>query len=230
MMFFPGNSPPEFFIVLPPARIKAAVADHFVMLFRNIADQTLDKFHNWDSFFHIFAIFMMVIMESDKITVIAVNMRNGDDRAANIFDGCFRVTGVGFGIDVEAIFMFLVTASLYSFKGGAESGLHFIEKYSTESVAEKSIVEMNYPAPETVVAVAAFRNEAVDVGVPFHVPAEGMEHHDKAGNEVQSFILFKKQPGNNTVHGMIEAVQKRTDMEVGQKRLWQWKGTNLSLP
>ena len=57
-----------------------------------------------------------------------------------------------------------------------------------------------------------------------------MGHHEKAGKEEKSFIVFKKQPGNNTVHGMIEAVQKRTDMEVGQKRLWQWKGTNLSLP
>lgn len=89
-------------------------------------------------------------------------MRSVDNRvskiAANIFDGCFRVIGVGFGIDIEAIFILPVTAGFYFFKGGTEFGLHFIEKCRTESVAEKSIVEMNCPAPETVVAIATFRN------------------------------------------------------------------------
>lgn len=52
--------------------------------------------------------------------------------------------------------------------------LHFIKKGSTKSVTEISIIEMTYAAPETIVAVAAFGNEAVDVRVPFQIPAKGM--------------------------------------------------------
>ena len=63
----------EFFVDLPVPGINTAVADHFIMLFRDMADQTLDKFHNRNGFFHIFVILMTVVMKCDKIAVIAVN-------------------------------------------------------------------------------------------------------------------------------------------------------------
>ena len=72
---------------------------------------------------------------------------------------------------------------------------------------------MFYMTPESVIAETAFGNETVDMGVPFQVPAEGMEDHDKAGDEIQRFILFKKHTGNNAVDRMEETVQKRTIME-----------------
>lgn len=196
-MFFPGNSPPEFFIVLAVAGIKAAIADHFVMLFRDMPDQTLDELHDRDGFLDIFVVLMAVVMESDKVTVVFVNTRGGDDWpaeiAAYIFDDCFGVTGIGHGINVEAILMLPVTACLYFFKRGSDHSFHFIEKSGTESVAEESIVEIFYITPETVIAVTAFGNETMDVRVPLEVPAEGMEDHDKAGSEVHGFILLKKQ-------------------------------------
>ena len=89
--------------------------------------------------------------------------------------------------------MLLVAESLNLFKRWSELSLHFIKKGSTESIAEISIVEMIYAAPETVIAVTTFGNETVDVRVPFEVPAEGMEDHDKAWREVHGFILLKKQ-------------------------------------
>ena len=49
------------------------------------------------------------------------------------------------------------------FKRRIDQGLHFIEKSSAESVTEVSIVEMLNVTPEAVVAVAAFRNKAVDI-------------------------------------------------------------------
>ena len=106
--------------------------------------------------------------------------------------------------------MLLVAEGLYLFKRWSELSLHFIKKGSAESVTEISIIEMTYAAPETIVAVAAFGNEAVDVRVPFQIPAKGMEDHDKAWSEVQGFILFRKHPGNDAVYGMKETVQKRT--------------------
>ena len=197
MMFFAGNSPPEFLIILAVPRIKAAVADHFIMLFRDMPDQTLYELHDRDGFLDIFVILMPVVMESDKITIVVVNPGGGDDRpseiAAHIFDDCFWVTGIGFGINVEAIFVIAVAEGLNFFKRGSDLSLQFIEKRGTESVAEESIVEIFYITPETVIAVTAFGNETVDVRVPLEVPAEGMEDHNKAGSEVHGFILLKKQ-------------------------------------
>ena len=37
-----------------------------------------------------------------------------------------------------------------------------------------------------------------------------MKDHDKARSEIQGFILFKKQAGNNAVYGMEETVKERT--------------------
>lgn len=196
-MFFAGNSPPEFLIVLTVARIKAAIADHFIMLFRDMLDQTPDELHDRDGFLDIFVILMPVVMERDKVTIVVVNPGGGDDRpseiAAHIFDDCFGVTGIGFGINVEAVFLFLVAEGLYFFKRGSDLSLHFIEKRGTESVTEERIIKIFYITPETVIAVTAFGNETVDVRVPFEVPAEGMEDHDKAWSEVHGFILLKKQ-------------------------------------
>ena len=45
--------------------------------------------------------------------------------------------------------------------------LHFIEESGTESVAEESIIKMFNITPEAVITIAAFRNETVDVRVPF---------------------------------------------------------------
>ena len=53
------------------------------------------------------------------------------------------------------------------FKGRADFCLHLIKQGGTESVAEISVVEMTDIAPETVIAVPAFRNETMDMGIPF---------------------------------------------------------------
>lgn len=89
----------EFFVDLPVPGINTAVADHFIMLFRDMADQTLDKFHNRNGFFHIFVILMTVVMKCDKIAVIAVNAGSGDDGttkiAADVFQDGRGITFIG---------------------------------------------------------------------------------------------------------------------------------------
>ena len=111
----------EFFVDLPVPGINTAVADHFIMLFRYMADQTLDKFHHRNGFFHIFVILMTVVMEFDKIAVIAVNAGSGDDGATKIAADVFQdggwITFIWFCIDIEAVFVFFVTARLLLFKG-----------------------------------------------------------------------------------------------------------------
>lgn len=111
----------EFFVNPPVSGIDATITNHFVMLFRDMLDKTLYKFHNGDSFLHVFAIPMAVVMESNKITVIVANTGSGDYRSSEIapdilHDG-FGVTFIGFGINVKAVFVFPVATGFYLFKG-----------------------------------------------------------------------------------------------------------------
>ena len=112
--------------------------------------------------------------------------------------------------------MLPVTVGFNLFKGCPDPGFHFVKQGSAESIAEIGIVEVIDAAPETVIAVAAFRNQAVDMWVPFQIPAKGVKDHDETGGKIHGLILLKKQMGNNTVYSMKEAVKERT---VTQKKL-----------
>lgn len=111
----------------------------------------------------------------------------------DVFYGGIWVTFVRFCIDVEAFLMFPVTAGLHLFEGRTDFFFHFIQKGSAESIAEVGIVEIIDIAPDTIIAVTAFRNEAVDMGGPFQIPAKGVEDHDETGSKVHGFILLKEQ-------------------------------------
>ena len=136
----------SFFVDLPVPGVNAAITDHLKMFFRDMADQTLYKFHDQAGFFYILIIFMAIVMEGNEVTIIVVNAGSRDHRtdriAFDILDSSFRVTVIGFGIDIEAVFVFPVTACLHLFKRRGDLSFQFIQEYSTESVAQISIVEM----------------------------------------------------------------------------------------
>ena len=68
-------------------------------------------------------------------------------------------------------------------------------------------------APEAIITVTALGNEAVDMRVPFQVPAEGVEDHDKAGSEVHGFIEVQEHTGNDAGDGMEETIEERAVIE-----------------
>ena len=114
---------------------------------------------------------MTVIVERDRITVIVIDPGSSDDRPAKIttdifYDG-FRVTFVGLCIDIETVFMFPVAAGLDCFERGADPVFHFIKESGAEGVTKESIVNVMDITPEAIITVSPFRNEAVDVGIPF---------------------------------------------------------------
>src|SRR5699024_11265927 len=81
----------------------------------------------------------------------------------DIFNDGFGVTFVGFGIDIETVFMFPVAESLALFERGADPVFHFIKEGGAEGVTKESIVEVADITPEAIVTVTTFRNEAMDV-------------------------------------------------------------------
>ena len=51
---------------------------------------------------------------------------------------------------------------------------------------------------EAGIAVATFKNQAVNVRIPFEIPAKSMKNHDITRSEVFGFVHFKEHMGNNT--------------------------------
>ena len=63
----------KLFIYFPVSRIKTTVAYYLVMLFWDMLDEALNEFHNRNGFFYVFVIFMAVVVESDKISIIFID-------------------------------------------------------------------------------------------------------------------------------------------------------------
>lgn len=63
--------------------------------------------------------------------------------------------------------MFLVAEGFYFFKGWEDFSFHFIKQGGAESDAQVGVVKVAGIAPETVITITAFRNEAMDMGFHF---------------------------------------------------------------
>ena len=111
------------------------------------------------------------------------------------------------------MFMFRVTEGFVFFKGGTDLKFHFIKKCGTERVAQVIVVEMVNVAPKAIIAVAAFRNKTMNMGIPFEISSKGMQNHDKTRSEVSGLIEIKKHPGNNTGNSMKQAMKKKPRSE-----------------
>ena len=160
---------------------------------------------------------MTMIVESDRITVIVIDPGSSDDRPAkittNILSDYFGVTENRFSIDIESMFMFAVTSCFYFFKRRPDPDFQFIEESGAESTAEIVIVKVPDMTPGAVITVTAFGEEAVDMGIPFEIPAKSVEDHDISGSEIFGLIELEKHTGDDTGNRMEETVQERAVLE-----------------
>ena len=168
------------------------------MFFRDVSDETFYEIHNRQSFLQILFIFVAVIVESNGISVIPVNPGSSNywpaKIAADVFSHYFRIAEIRFGIDIEALFMLGVTFRFYFFERRSDSVFQFIEKSSTESITEIVVVKVFYMTPESIITVAAFGKEAVNVGIPFEIAAKSMKDHDIAGSKIFGMVQIEKHP------------------------------------
>ena len=160
---------------------------------------------------------MTVIVERDRITVIVIDPGSSDDRPAkittNILSDYFGVTENRFSIDIESMFMFAVTSCFYFFKRRPDPDFQFIEESGAESTAEIVIVKVPDMTPGAVITETAFGEEAVDMGIPFEIPAKSVEDHDISGSEIFGLIELEKHTGDDTGNRMEETVQERAVLE-----------------
>lgn len=160
---------------------------------------------------------MTVIVERDRITVIVIDPGSSDDRPAkittNILSDYFGVTENRFSIDIETMFMFAVTSCFYFFKRRPDPDFQFIEESGAESTAEIVIVKVPDMTPGAVITETAFGEEAVDMGIPFEIPAKSVEDHDISRGEIFGLVELEKHTGDDTGNRMEETVQERAVLE-----------------
>lgn len=160
---------------------------------------------------------MPVIVESDRITVIVIDPGSSDDRPAkittDILSDYFGVTENRFSIDIETMFMFAVTSCFYFFKRRPDPDFQFIEESGAESTAKIVIVKVPDVTPGAVITETAFGEEAVDMGIPFEVPAKSVEDHDISRGEIFGLVELEKHTGDNTGDRMEETAQERAILE-----------------
>ena len=131
---------------------------------------------------------MPVVMERDHVTIILIDTGSGNDGTAKVTANVFcdnpGITFIGFGVDIEAMFMVFIAGCFYFFERRAECCLQFIQKSSAKGIAEVSVIKVFYITPKAVITVSSFRDEAMNVRVPFKVSAKSVKDHDETGSEV----------------------------------------------
>lgn len=99
------------------------------------------------------SIFVTVVVKSNHIAVIAIDSGSGYDWSAEItadvFDHCFGIAEVWFGVNIKSLFVIVITFGLYFFKGRSDPGLQFIQKSGAEGIAQKHVIKMFDMTPET---------------------------------------------------------------------------------
>lgn len=69
---------------------------------------------------------------------------------------------------------------------------------------------MCFATPETAFANTAFRQKAVDMGIPFQVPAKSVKDKDKTGCKKFGFIIFVEHVEDDASDSRKKTVQKGT--------------------
>lgn len=131
MVFFSGNSTIEMFINSTMTGINTAVPDHLKMFFGDMSDQAFYEINRRECFFNIRFVFMAVVVEGDKFSIVFINAGCGyhgsTEIAADVLYHSFGIAFVGFCIDIKSMLVFRVTSSFDLLKRGIKFAFHFIK-------------------------------------------------------------------------------------------------------
>lgn len=107
--------------------IDPVVSNHFIIFFRDMLYEPPHEFQGGNGFVYQCIIFMAVIVERNRIAIIAVNPGGGDHRAPqvtpNVFYNLVGFAFLGLGIDIKAVFMLVINVSLCFFKGISQEAM-----------------------------------------------------------------------------------------------------------
>ena len=172
----------------PMSCIKAIIACHFKVLFRDMLDQEFDKINDGKFFLDIGIILMTVIVENDIFAIIGIDTLKGNHRSsqipADVFYNGIGITKIWLCVDIETVFIFAVNMGFGFLERWTDPFFHLIKESGLKSLAEEPIMKMSDITPEPIVGETAFGDQAVDMRIPFQRTSESMEDADETGNKV----------------------------------------------
>ena len=118
------------FIFFTVAGIKTIITCHFKIPFRYMLNEKFNKVNGRNGLAYKNVIFMSVVVEGDVFPIVGINASQSNDRtskiSADIFEDSSGITKIGFGINIEAIFVFLINTSFCFLKRRTDAFFHFI--------------------------------------------------------------------------------------------------------
>lgn len=110
--------------------IKAIVACHLEMFFRDVLDKQFNKINRRKSPSDERIVFMFIVMEGHVIPIVRINPGKSDNWpakvAADIFDHRFRVAEIGLCVNIKTIFIFMVYFRFSLFERRTDALLKFV--------------------------------------------------------------------------------------------------------
>jgi len=194
--------------------IEPVIPGHLEMLFRDVLDQKLNKIQDGKGPLDIGIILVPVVMEGDVLPIIGIDARGGNNRAsqitADVSDNGVGLAEVRLGIDVKAVLILFINKGLRFFKGRPDTFFHLVQEGRLKGLSEIGIAEVLHDTPEAIIGESAFRQEAVDMRVPFQGASESMKDTDKARNKVPALVELVEHFQDNAADGLEQTVKKRT--------------------
>ena len=106
--------------------------------------------------------------------------------------------------------MISVRGNLVLSEGIADMLMHEGKQSCLPCIPEILIVEMRLAFPSAGITETALRDKAVDVRIPFKIPAESVKDADETGSEMFRFAVFEEHPGHYRINGRKKVIKKRT--------------------
>ena len=76
----------------------------------------------------------------------------------------------------------------YLFEGRTDLRFQFVQESGAEGIAQVSVIKVGHLAPEAVIGKPTFRDQTVDMWIPFQRPAKGMQDTDEPRDEISGFV------------------------------------------
>ena len=103
----------KFFVNFAMPGIETAIAEHFEVLFRDMANQPFDEINSREGFFYVFIILMTIVMEGNGMSIVVIDSgsrNNGTSKiTTDVFHNSGRVAKIWLRINIKPLFMFTVT-------------------------------------------------------------------------------------------------------------------------
>lgn len=211
-MFFSWDGTTELFIRVTVTCINAIITNHLEIGFGDMAYKSFHEIQYWNGLINKFVVFVSVVVESNRITIVAVNAGSSNNRtskiSADVFSDDGRVAEIRFCIDIEPILLVTVNGGFDFFERVTNRGMHLIKECSLKRFPQEFIVKVFKRTPTPGITNAAFGNETVNMGIPFKVSSKGMEDTDETGSETFRFVFALEHSKDHTADSREKTVKQ----------------------